>query len=219
MKLKAIFWIFIAASAANLIAQIIPSAELNRFTKPLLMPLLLYFVYESSRGKVTLRILLLSLAIFLSWLGDVALLYGDQQGYFLLGLGLFLLAQVTYIIVLYKSSYQAPQFDVLKVLPFVIYAVGLFKLLLPEAGDLLIPIAVYGIIISVMACVARLREGNTTQESYRLALYGSILFVISDSVLAINKFYTEIPMAGLWIMSTYLGAQLLLAKGVIGHVE
>ncbi len=183
------------------------------------MPLLMYYVYETSRGKVTLRILLLSLAILLSWLGDVALMYQGENIYFLLGLSSFLLAHVVYIIVLAKSSFQKLQFDTLKVLPFAIYTVGLLKLVLPETGALMIPVLIYGVVISVMAGSARLRESNTSQESYRLALYGAILFMISDSLLAINMFYSPLPIAGALIMSTYTVAQLLLIQGILKHVE
>ena len=139
------------------------------------MPLLMFYVYRSSQGKVTGRILLLSLALLLSWIGDLALMYQGDTMYFMIGIGFFLLAQVAYIIVLSKSSYQKLKFDPIKVLPFVIYGVGLFKFLLPNAGDFQIPIFVYGVVILVMVSTARLREGNASQLSYRLAIYGSML--------------------------------------------
>ena len=219
MKTKLIFWVFISVSIVNLVAQIVNSAELDQFTKPILMPLLLYYIYESSRGKVTLRVLLLSLAVLLSWIGDVTLLQQAEEIYFMMGIGLFFLAHAMYIIVLKKSVFQSVQFDVLKVLPFALFAIILFKFLIPNAGDFAIPIFIYGIAISVMAGTARLREGNTSQESYRLAMYGSILFLISDSLLAIDKFYAEIPLNGLWVMSTYITAQVFLVKGILKHVD
>lgn len=219
MRVNLIFWFYVIVGGVNLVAQVIQSVELNRFTKPVLMPLLIFFIYESSKGKVTARILLLCLAIFFSWLGDISLLYQSDQIYFMIGLGLFLIAQVTYVFVLKKSVYQSIQFDFIKILPFAVYAVLLFALLIPKAGGLAIPIFIYGIVISIMAGTARLRVGSTSHESYGLALYGSLMFLLSDSILAINKFYVEIPMAGLWVMSTYIAAQLLLVDGVLKHVE
>ena len=219
MRVKIIFWVYIIVALANLVAQIIPSSELNRFTKPALMPLLLFYILEYSKGRVTLKTLLLGLAILLSWLGDVALLYQSNQLYFMIGLGLFLFAQITYVVVLKKSTFEDIRFDVLKILPFALFALVLFAILIPQAGDLAIPIFVYGLVISVMAGTARLRDGLTTRESYRMALYGSLLFLASDSVLAINKFYMEISIPGLWIMSTYAAAQLLLVQGILKHVD
>jgi uncharacterized membrane protein YhhN len=38
--------------------------------------------------------------------------------------------------------------------------------------------------------------------------------VISDSMIAIDKFYTQIPLAGFWIMITYISAQYLIMRGL-----
>ncbi len=213
-----IFWIYIAVSAANIIAKVIPSEELNQFTKPLLMPLLMLYVYKSSIGKVTKRVLLLSIALLFSWLGDVVLMYQADETFFMAGIGLFLIAQITYVVVLRKSMYQKPNIQLMKILPFILYAGILFFNLLP-AGDFTIPILVYGSVIMTMAIMASFREGNTAQDSFKFALWGSVLFVLSDSILAYNSFHTAIPYAGVWIMITYCAAQLLLVKGLLRHVE
>lgn len=213
-----IFWIYIAISATNVIGKFISSEELDQFTKPLLMPLLMLYVYKSSIGKVTKRVLLLSVALLFSWLGDVVLMYQADELYFMAGIGLFLIAQITYVFVLRKSMYQKPDTNPAKILPFVLYA-GLLMFVLLPAGDFTIPIIVYGSVIITMAIMARLREGNTSQESFQLALLGSVLFVLSDSILAFNAFHTAIPYAGVFIMSTYCAAQLLLVKGLLKHVD
>jgi len=215
---KFIFWIYLIASGANVIAQIFPWEEVDKFTKPLLMPLLIFYVYRSSIGKTTGRILLISAALLFSWLGDVVLMYQANKLYFMAGIGLFFVAQIVYVVVLKKSTYQTPSFNLTQVLPFTFYAGVLFYILLP-AGDFTIPIVIYGLVIMTMAIMARSREGHTDQDSYRLALYGSILFVLSDSILAYNAFHTAIPYAGVWIMSTYCGAQLLLVEGLLKHVD
>jgi len=44
---------------------------------------------------------------------------------------------------------------------------------------------------------------------------GAILFMLSDSVIAVNKFVLEIPLSGLWIMTTYTLAQWLITVGGI----
>ena len=210
-----IFRFYIVVSIANLIAKVIPFEELDQFTQPLLMPLLIFYVYRSSLGKTTGRILLLCLALLFSWLGDVVLMYQADEMYFLAGIGLFLIAQVTYIVVLRKSMYQKPAVGTMQVLPFLLYAL-LFFILLPADG-FTIPIVIFGVVI--MATMARLREGNTAYHSYQLALFGSILFVVSDSLLVFNAFHTVIPYAGAFIMATYCAAQLLLVLGILKHVE
>jgi uncharacterized membrane protein YhhN len=68
-----------------------------------------------------------------------------------------------------------------------------------------------------MLSVARLRRWGTNTESYKLAFIGAFLFVMSDSVLGLNKFVFDIPLAGFWIMGTYIPAQYFLVKGLLTH--
>jgi uncharacterized membrane protein YhhN len=48
---------------------------------------------------------------------------------------------------------------------------------------------------------------------------GALLFMISDSLIAITKFLSGFDLAGLAIMSTYMLAQLLIIEGVLIHNE
>ncbi|GAB4240889.1 MAG: lysoplasmalogenase [Ekhidna sp.] len=215
---RIIIGLYILLSLANITADIIPSEELERYTKPLLMPMLLFYVYRQSIGKTTGRILLLCAALLFSWFGDVALMYQSSDMYFILGIGLFLTAQMFYIFVLRRSVFQKPEISLISIVPFLAYAGLLFYTLLP-AGDFTIPIIIYGIVIMIMAISAFSRKNQTTNESFKLAFWGSVLFVLSDSILAINAFKIAIPFAGVLIMSTYCAAQLLLVQGILKHVE
>jgi uncharacterized membrane protein YhhN len=58
-------------------------------------------------------------------------------------------------------------------------------------------------------------ERQTTHKSYSFVLIGAILFIISDSLIAINKFAYSIPLSGLWVMATYIAAQYLIVEGVL----
>jgi uncharacterized membrane protein YhhN len=59
------------------------------------------------------------------------------------------------------------------------------------------------------------RKGRVNKRSFQLVFIGSLLFVISDSMIAVDKFYGEIPQAGFWIMLTYISAQYLIMRGLI----
>ena len=215
---RIIVWLYLAATAVNLVANVLPSEELNRFTKPLLMPLLLFYIYRRSIGNTTAKVLLLSVAILFSWFGDVVLMYKSNEAYFIAGIGLFLVAQITYVFVLRKATYQRPKIGLRSLLPFAAYAAVLFYVLLP-AGDFTIPIIVYGVVILLMALSAYSRRERTSHRSFQLAFIGSILCVLSDSILAINAFKTPIPYAGVFIMATYCAAQLLLVEGLLDHAD
>lgn len=215
---RTIIWIYVLVSLANITASAIGSEELNQFTKPLLMPLLIFYVYRTSIGNTTLKVLLLCLALVFSWLGDVVLMFQSNQLYFMAGIGLFLIAQITYIVVFRKTAYQPIRYDILKLIPFIVYGVGLFYYLLP-AGDFSLPIVVYGLVILVMVMTAFSRRNLTSFESFQYVFIGSILFVLSDSILAINAFKNPFPYAGVLIMLTYTAAQLLIVKGVLKHAD
>jgi uncharacterized membrane protein YhhN len=47
---------------------------------------------------------------------------------------------------------------------------------------------------------------------------GALLFVISDSVLAVNKFYQPFAFAPVLIMITYGLAQLFITQGAIEYI-
>ena len=46
---------------------------------------------------------------------------------------------------------------------------------------------------------------------------GAALFMTSDSLLALNKFYSPIGMGGFLIMLTYCSAQYLIVEGALRH--
>ena len=79
----------------------------------------------------------------------------------------------------------------------------------------LIPVFIYGLGLIGMAGIARLRQGRTNPKSYRYVLIGTLLFLISDSLLALNKFVWDIPYVGIGIITTYMGAQILITEGVL----
>jgi len=214
MKYRTSAWLFFIASIANLIGHTIDNVDLANFSKVLLMPFLIYYVVESTKGKVNKQILLLALALVFSWVGDLFLI---KEDYFLFGIGAFLLAQITYIFIFYQAVNERFSFSLLKALPYLIYATLLLYLVLPNAGNLQIPISVYGMILVGMGCFSLCRSGNTNRTSLIFAVAGSTLFIISDSLIALNMFYAEIPARGLWVMSTYILAQFFLVNGIIRH--
>ena len=99
----------------------------------------------------------------------------------------------------------------------MLYGGLLLLALLRKAGDMSIPIFVYALCILTMVSIARLRRGLTMEESYRNAFIGAFLFVISDSVLALNKFVFDLPYAHIAIMATYITAQYFLMRGIMDH--
>ncbi|HNR73099.1 MAG TPA: lysoplasmalogenase [Cyclobacteriaceae bacterium] len=209
--------VFGTLAATNLIAATFNLALLNFITKPLLVPALAvyYLVATSQRSYLFLT------ALFFCWLGDVLLMLQRDELFFIAGLVAFLTGQVLYIIC-YRNFRSAgtgltgPQ-QIRFSLPIILAGTGLVTILFPHLGGLQIPVLVYALVITVMAMQALFRYGYTNSKSFVLVFVGALSFMISDSLLAINKFMQPLPLAGLAVMLTYLLAQYLIVEGVVRH--
>lgn len=216
----------------HLIGELLPVIGLEemliiRFvTKPALMVLLfIYGMLLVGKNKDGVAKLILTSLAF-SWSGDVNLMMPSVPGYssyeeqfFLLGLVSFLIAHVLYILAFRKEINRVEGPSLLKrkpyaALPVVIGLGALLVVVFPEVNaEMKIPVMVYATIISVMTIFAVNRYGKVNDSSYKLVLAGAVLFMISDSMIAINKFHTEFDWSRVAIMFTYITAQYLIVKG------
>lgn len=179
------------------------------------MPCLALYLYFSVQSKLSKFIRFIIAGFAFSWLGDIALMlekYNSQL--FLLGLAFFLLAHILYIIA-FNTHVQKPFFQEKPLLfvPLFLYGIGLFYFLYPNLQGFTIPVLLYAIVITTMAIFALNRKNNVSPQSFKLIFRGALFFVLSDSLIALNKFMVQIPYHGLWVMLTYMIAQYLIAEG------
>ncbi|WP_439151751.1 lysoplasmalogenase [Winogradskyella sp.] len=155
------------------------------------------------------------LALIFALLGDILLMFVDASPHFFtFGLLAFLIAHVFYILVFleHKNSTKSPLGFMIILL---VYATFLFYLLKDGLEAMLIPVIIYMLVILSMATSAYLRKNSVSELSYKLIFLGALLFMISDSILAINKFYQPIPLSNILIMVTYALAQYLIVLGIL----
>jgi uncharacterized membrane protein YhhN len=134
--------------------------------------------------------------------------------FFLLGLSAFLIAHLFYIFFFHRiRKAQNIKSRLWTLLLVAAYYSVLVAILNPWLGDMRLPVRVYGLVISFMLLLAlhMFYVNNKTAGRYMAA--GAILFVISDSVLAINKFWTPVPAGDVVIMLTYGSAQFCIVYG------
>lgn len=193
-------------------------------TKPLLLlSLLIIYAFLSRKNHSYQRVYML-LALLFSWLGDILLMFqGLDSVFFLLGLICFLLAHVGYIIA-FNQTVSTGNPRVLRnnpwtILIFIAYGTGIFMLIKNGLGNMLIPVIIYMCIILLMGISALNRYGQTSLKSFVEVFAGAIFFMISDSILAINKFSQPVMSATPIIMSTYIIAQLLIVKGMVDELN
>lgn len=215
-------YVFIVIAVAELLSHAMEWSWLNQFTKPLLMPVLLVYFRKGMKGPVNLSFILAVFALLFSWFGDVALMYvAEADWFFLLGLGAFAVAQTLYLFSFKNAKTQgggdnfAPIQHVFNVFPFAVFAIGLLYTLWPSLDGLKIPVTIYATLICMMALGAVYRNGRTNVESFNQVVFGAILFILSDALIAINKFYAPMENASIWIMGTYILAQWNIINGLL----
>jgi uncharacterized membrane protein YhhN len=145
-----------------------------------------------------------------SLLGDVALMFPDKL--FIAGLVAFLAAQVLYIFAFRPAAGQPVPF--LTFLPFILFGLLMFFLLAPGLGPLKLPVLVYIGAITTMAGFAAVRYVYLGGTRPLLAFAGAVLFLISDSVLAYDRFGKKFALARVLVLATYFPAQLLIALSI-----
>lgn len=187
---------------------------LHYITKPLiLISLILFFVKNSNDLPSKLR-LVTNLALVFCLIGDILLMFvNTSSSFFIAGLVSFLIAHILYIIVFSKTRNKNKKPTIILAL-LTVYALGILYFLSGGLGDMLIPVILYMTIILTMATMAFLRQGSVSNISYKFVATGAILFLISDSLLALNKFYVPFSFADISIIFTYSLAQLFIVFGI-----
>jgi uncharacterized membrane protein YhhN len=157
------------------------------------------------------------LGLVLSLAGDVFLLW-PRQG-FLPGLVAFLLAHLAYI-----AAFCVPLRLAARPAAFVAYALVASAMLgwlwsgIP--APLRAPVIAYVLCLATMAAQAfgwwRQAVANRSPDAplARSAAIGGALFMVSDSLLATNRFGMPLPLAGLWILASYWFAQWFIASSL-----
>lgn len=202
----ALFAVFPAVALVHILALALGQEWLSSLTKPFIMLVLalalLWSIRRLSAAAVTALV-----AILCSWLGDVVLMVPGELA-FGVGILFFMLAQAGYVVlfVRFLRRRRRPPVWALVYVVWLVSGVGLLSQ--QDMGALYPAVVLYGVVIGAMAAASTL----TTPT---IAL-GGALFLISDSLIAIDRF---VPSVTLWaadeiIMATYAAGQGLIVWGV-----
>jgi uncharacterized membrane protein YhhN len=221
-KFNALSLLFVLAVIADLIVVMSDNHAARFITKPLLMPLLLVAYYIQAR-PINFYSRMICLALLLSWSGDI-LLMGEPYAsiFFILGLAAFLMAHVAYIAYFLHTTSLKPSFfrqRPIMLLPVAAIVIELLNVLWPSLGAMKLPVIVYALVIGTMCATALWQYKKLNNRASLWFIAGAVSFIISDSLLAINKFSHPFDYAGICIMVTYCFAQYSLAKGSLYHLQ
>lgn len=201
-------WALAAVSVVHLLGQLLSAGTVTAVSQPLLMPLVLgILLCAGVRGRL---VTLSAVALGFSWLGDTVPRFLDGDAAFLSMVGLFLVAQVVYVVAFWPWRSHSVLGDLRRRWwPYAVVVLALVVACAPHAGSLLVPVLAYGLVLGLMAALAT--------GVGRAVGIGGALFLASDALIALEAFapWWEVPLQGFWVMLTYLAAQLMITLGVI----
>ena len=146
----------------------------------------------------------------------------SKTEFFLLGLSSFLITHILYSVAFFKFPSKLKSFIQQKpilVLPFLFFFILNSTFLWPGIPSAMkVPVLLYSLAIMTMGVTALNLKNKISSEAFKFIFIGALLFMFSDSLIGINKFRGTdfaIPLIRIWIMSTYILGQYLIAKGGI----
>ena len=175
--------------------------------KPLTMVWVIALAVQADGATTPLYVGLVIAGLLFSLTGDVFLMLPSDR--FVQGLASFLVAHLFYVVAFASDGGAAG--PPLALLPYAVAGGLAYAWLRPGLGRMGLPVACYVVAICAMAGFALARWLGAPGPGTLLALVGASLFVISDAVLAANRFRTPFSAAQALILSTYFAGQCLIA--------
>lgn len=219
MKSKLIFTIvYISITIIEILADLNHHFYLTYLTKPLILLSLLFYIQLTPDERVVHKRNVFVAGITAALLGDILLMIRSVD-LFIPGLGAFLIMQMlySYVFIFENRITLFSKKALISKIPFLAFALILYLILYPNLHDLALKVAVgiYAYSIATMAWLTTLRKSRVSDQSHLLVLSGALLFMISDSLIAIDKFLYVISFKTIWVMGSYAAAQYLISIGYL----
>lgn len=226
MKKFLIHFLFLIIVVGDLTGELFQIKWMDYMFKPFILIWIgSYFLMHAK--NIDKKIVWLTVFAFVfSWFGDIFLMFGEKGfTFFILGIAAFLVAQIFYVFLFLRTINLSGKKPFLKKRPYffiayIAYGLIIYILLYNHLDEILkVAVFVYMVALLSMSSMALNRFGNGHPISFNYIFIGSLLFVLSDSMIAINKFLVPIPYEGIFIMTTYISAQYLIMRGLLKQYQ
>lgn len=178
-------------------------------TKPTTTFIILLYALQYRKKELKNYNLRICLGLFFCLVGDTLLLFDT---YFIFGLVSFLIGHLCFLVAFYgQQGFKWPKSIGLLL---ILTAMTILYLCFPNLGVLKIPVFAYVGVIVLMSWQGIALQQNNLRSNFRRVGWAVGLFMFSDSLLALNKFYLSIPFSGLLILSTYWTSVFLFAQSI-----
>jgi uncharacterized membrane protein YhhN len=175
--------------------------------RPLTMAVIIGLVVEAGKSASLAYRVAVAAGLVASLIGDLFMM--PRRKRFTAGLAAFLVAQACYTFA-FLSGIRF-RFAPAPALAILAYGAVLFAILYPGLKRMRVPVLVYILAVSAMALAALERYLRAGSPAALAACAGAVLFLLSDSVLAVDRFVRPFRAAQGMILSTYFAAQALIA--------
>lgn len=221
IKGQFLLWVFIGLCFLNLWAEFEQHLLIIYLTKPLLVTSLAIFFFINTHSNRNRFSQLIFFGLCFSIIGDTILMFSENQAqskhFFTWGLLSFLVTHVCYLLAFvhiqsFKNGWLRNNLWVIFCGLGLLFGNIIF--LWEDLPDgLKVPVIVYSTVIVMMAVSCINLKGTIPAIVFRGLLIGVLLFVLSDNIIALNKFKAgtiTLFQPRLLIMTTYLLSQFLI---------
>ncbi|WP_222982276.1 lysoplasmalogenase [Flagellimonas meishanensis] len=190
--------------------ELIGNASGYALFKPLTTILILSLLFLTPKTNRTNLWNMVLAALVFCLLGDILLLW---PAYFVFGLASFSVAHLLFASVFIKL--ERFQFQGMALIVFFGIGTGLFLWLKQDLGDLMIPVALYVMVIVFMAWRGASLYLTQRKKAYAWIGLAVLLFMFSDTLIAIDKFKTQLYWSAPVILATYWFSIGLIANAFL----
>lgn len=189
-----------------------------------MIPVLIYFIIKKYQKNDSPLLSILVVALLFCFLGDLLMMIPAEEGFFtLLGICTFMVAQVSFGILFFKSTNfkyftNVPLKSAWVELAFVVCIGGIFYAVHEYLGDYLIAGILFVLISSTTFLLALNRRFFVSRPSFWLIIAGLFGFLISDVLSALDLFYTNSWVHSLIILNYGIG-HILITNGILIQIE
>lgn len=175
--------------------------------KPLTTSLIIFLALTANSGQYKNIIIC---GLIFSLFGDIFIMLSEDK--FIFGLLSFLIAHLIYIYAfMHDTTFILPIYFII---PFLIFGIAIYIYLYAKLDELKIPVFIYISVIIFMG-VSAFNLWFSNNNNYSLyAFIGALFFIVSDTILAIDKFKKSMYLAQLFLLITYYTAQVFISLSI-----
>ena len=205
-------WLLILLATLSTASSVLALAALHFVFKPLTMlfAILLIAARAYTTGARARFDLYLLAALVASLAGDVFLMLPGN--YFIPGLASFLVAHLFYI-ALFRQG--VPWFPSRRALAgTLVVGAAMYVWVGGGLSDPVVRVAVAAYVSVIALMVAQsIGRALVVRDAAATAVgLGACVFMLSDALIAINRFVQPLPLVSLWVLTSYYTAQILIVR-------